>query len=121
ADLVSSTLVGMLAEGLLTESDFGRIDHLDFREWLARHGAAPTTLDSPIVRGMYDLALAYEGGDRARPRFAAGLGLQLAGRMLFDAKGAIFWRMQAGMGEAVFAPLYQALVRRGVEFRFFHR
>jgi uncharacterized protein with NAD-binding domain and iron-sulfur cluster len=120
-DLVSTTLIGMVADGLLREGDYGRIDHLDYREWLARHGAAPTTLDSPVVRGMYDLAFAYEQGDRSRPRFAAGLGLQLAGRMLFDCKGAIFWRMQAGMGETVFAPLYQALLRRGVEFRFFHR
>ena len=55
------------------------------------------------------------------PRFAAGLGLQLAARMLFDFKGSIFWRMQAGMGEVVFAPLYEALSRRGVQFRFFHR
>jgi uncharacterized protein with NAD-binding domain and iron-sulfur cluster len=41
--------------------------------------------------------------------------------MLFDFKGSLFWRMQAGMGEAVFAPLYEALTRRGVEFRFFRR
>jgi len=120
-DLVSTTLLGMVADGLLSGSGFERIDHLDYREWLGLHGAAPTTLDSPIVRGMYDLALAYEGGDRSRPRFAAGLGLQLASRMLFDSKGAIFWRMQAGMGDVVFAPLYQALVGRGVQFRFFHR
>jgi uncharacterized protein with NAD-binding domain and iron-sulfur cluster len=120
-DLVSTTLLGMATDGLLTGQDLDRIDHLDLREWLARHGASPTTLDSPVVRGMYDLALAYEDGDRSRPRFAAGLGLQLAGRMLFDCKGAVFWRMQAGMGEVVFAPLYQALARRGVEFRFFRR
>jgi uncharacterized protein with NAD-binding domain and iron-sulfur cluster len=121
ADLMSTTLLGMLADGLLSGGDFEHIDHLDYREWLNLHGAAPTTLDSPIVRGMYDLALAYEEGDRSRPRFAAGLGLQLASRMLFDSKGAIFWRMQAGMGEVVFAPLYQALVGRGVKFHFFRR
>src|SRR5690606_29167926 len=96
-DLVSSTLLGMLADGLFRPQDLARIDHRDYREWLAGHGAAPTTLDSPVVRGMYDLALAYEGGDRSRPRFAAGLGLELAGRMLFDCKGGVFWRMQAGM------------------------
>jgi hypothetical protein len=94
---------------------------LDYREWLASHGASREALDSAIVRGMYDLTFAYRDGDKRRPGFSAGLGLQLASRMLFDFKGAIFWRMQAGMGEAVFAPLYDALVRRGVEFRFFHR
>ena len=120
-DLVVTCLQGMAADGLLAGQGYGRIDHLDFREWLAGHGAAAETLDSPIVRGMYDLAFAYAEGDRARPRFAAGLGLSLAGRMLFDFKGSIFWRMQAGMGEIVFAPIHEALARRGVEFRFFRR
>ncbi len=120
-DLVATNLQGMVVDGLLSGTGFDRIDHLDYREWLALHGAAEETLDSPIVRGMYDLTFAYEQGDRSRPRFAAGLGLQLAGRMLFDYKGSIFWKMQAGMGEAVFAPLYQGLAARGVEFTFFRR
>jgi uncharacterized protein with NAD-binding domain and iron-sulfur cluster len=42
-------------------------------------------------------------------------------RMFLDYKGALFWKMTAGMGDVVFAPLYQALRRRGVRFRFFHR
>ncbi len=120
-DLVVTSLQGMAADGLLSGQGWERIDHLAYRDWLARHGATRETLDSPVVRGMQDLTFAYEGGDRSRPRFAAGLGLQLSGRMLFDHKGAVFWRMQAGMGEVVFAPLYQALRRRGVEFRFFSR
>jgi uncharacterized protein with NAD-binding domain and iron-sulfur cluster len=41
--------------------------------------------------------------------------------MLMGYSGALFWRMQAGMGEVVFAPLYQVLKSRGVEFCFFHR
>ncbi len=120
-DLAATNVLGMAADGLLSEGAYDRIDHLDYREWLARHGAAPETLASPIVRGMYDLVFAYEDGDKSRPRFAAGLGLQLAARMLFDFKGSIFWRMQAGMGEVVFAPLYEALVRRGVDVELFHR
>ena len=31
------------------------------------------------------------------------------------------WSMRAGMGDVVFAPLYEALRRRGVRFEFFHR
>lgn len=120
-DLVAANLQGMLADRLTTPEAFQRIDHLDYRAWLRGHGADEETLDSPIVRGMYALTFAYEGGDRSRPAFAAGLGLQLAMRMLFDFKGSIFWRMTAGMGEVVFAPLYQVLRDRGVEFRFFHR
>lgn len=120
-DLAATNVLGMAADGLLTSRTYDRIDHLDYREWLARHGAAPETLASPIVRGMYDLVFAYEDGDKSRPRFAAGLGLQLAARMLFDFKGSIFWRMQAGMGEVLFAPLYEALVRRGVDVQLFHQ
>jgi uncharacterized protein with NAD-binding domain and iron-sulfur cluster len=73
------------------------------------------------VRGMYDLVFAYEGGDPERPRFAAGLGLFLASKLFFEYRGSIFWKMRAGMGEVVFAPLYQALRARGVRFEFFSR
>jgi uncharacterized protein with NAD-binding domain and iron-sulfur cluster len=33
----------------------------------------------------------------------------------------MFWKMAAGMGDVVFAPLYEGLRRRGVTFEFFHR
>jgi len=122
AGLVLTCARGAARDGLLTDPDgFGAIDHLDFREWLASHGASPETLDSPLVRGMYDLVFAYEGGDPERPRFAAGLGLFLASKLFFEYRGSIFWKMRAGMGDVVFAPLYEALRRRGVRFEFFSR
>ena len=111
-----------MTDGLLTRPEgFGAINHLDYREWLLQHGIDPAALDSAILRGMYDLVFAYEAGDPARPRFSAGLGLDLATRMLLGYSGALFWKMQAGMGEVIFAPLFEVLRRRGVEFRFFHR
>jgi uncharacterized protein with NAD-binding domain and iron-sulfur cluster len=36
-------------------------------------------------------------------------------------QGALFWEMQAGMGDTVFSPLYLVLKKRGVRFHFFHR
>jgi uncharacterized protein with NAD-binding domain and iron-sulfur cluster len=42
-------------------------------------------------------------------------------RAFFTYRGAFFWKMQSGMGDIVFAPLYEALRRRGVRFEFFHR
>ena len=121
-ELVTANLVGVMADGLLTNPDgFGAINHLDYREWLLRHGIDPDALESPILRGMYDLVFGYEAGDPARPRFSAGLGLELATKMLLEYSGALFWKMQAGMGEVIFAPLYEVLRKRGVEFRFFHR
>jgi uncharacterized protein with NAD-binding domain and iron-sulfur cluster len=121
-ELVTANLFGIMVDGLLTRPEgFGAINHLDYREWLLGHGIEPAALESPILRGMYDLVFAYEAGDPARPRFSAGLGLELATKMLLEYSGALFWKMQAGMGEVIFAPLYEVLRDRGVEFRFFHR
>jgi uncharacterized protein with NAD-binding domain and iron-sulfur cluster len=125
AGLVLSCARGAVVEGLLTgpagPAGLAAIDHLDFREWLAGHGAPTETLTSPLLRGMYDLVFAYQGGDPRRPRFAAGLGLFLAWKMFLEYRGSLFWKMRAGMGEVVFAPLYQALRSRGVRFEFFSR
>ena len=52
---------------------------------------------------------------------SAGVAVFLTTKMFFEYRGAIFWKMAAGMGDVVFAPLYQALRARGVEFEFFHR
>ncbi len=73
------------------------------------------------MRGIYDLAFAFEDGDVTRPRLAAGVALRGAMRMFFTYRGSLFWRMSAGMGDIVFAPLYQVLKHRGVRFEFFHR
>jgi uncharacterized protein with NAD-binding domain and iron-sulfur cluster len=42
-------------------------------------------------------------------------------RMMLTYKGAIFYKMEAGMGDIVFAPFYEVLRKRGVAFKFFHR
>ena len=115
------TILRGIALDQLTVRGYASVDHLDLRQWLARHGASQGAIDSPLVRGFYDLSFAYEDGDPTRPSFPAGLALHLALRMFLDYKGALFWKMRAGMGDVVFAPLYQALRKRGVRFRFFHR
>lgn len=121
-DLVVTCCLGIVSDRLLLDPQgFGAIDDEDFRSWLRRHGARAGTLDSALVRGMYDLVFAYADGDRERPQFCAGLGLFLAGKFFFDYRGSLFWHMRAGMGDVVFAPLYQALRDRGVRFAFFHR
>ncbi|MDP1819051.1 MAG: FAD-dependent oxidoreductase [Acidimicrobiales bacterium] len=121
-DLVTTVLRGMAADGLLRPGGgFASVDHHDFRDWLRRHGAAEATIDGGLVRGMYDLVFGYRDADHTRPAFSAGLGVFLAVRMFLDYKGAIFWKMTAGMGDVVFAPLHQALRRRGVGIRYFHR
>lgn len=121
-DLVMTTTRGILADGLLLDPrGFTAINDQDYRNWIRRHGASEETVDSALVRGMYDLTFANHHGDPARPRFAAGTGLFLSGKLFFDYRGSIFWKMTAGMGDVLFAPMYQALTERGVEFEFFTR
>ena len=67
--------------------------------------------NSRFITGIYDLVFAYEGGDRKRPRLAAGVALRGALRMFFTYRGSMFWRMRSGMGDAVFAPLYKVMLR----------
>lgn len=52
---------------------------------------------------------------------AAGVAMRGAVRMFFTYRGSLFWRMNAGMGDIVFAPLYEVLKQRGAKFEFFHR
>src|SRR5262249_1665515 len=81
--LVGGCVLGALEDRLLVGDGFARIDHLDFREWLTGR-MTPETLESPIIRALYDLVFAYEDGDRDRPRFSAGLGLFLAAQLFFE-------------------------------------
>jgi uncharacterized protein with NAD-binding domain and iron-sulfur cluster len=121
-DLVIAIFVGAARFGLLFHPNgLDAINDYDCREWLRMNGASERSLDSAFMRGLYDLALAYENGDRKRPALAAGQGLRGSLRMFFTYRGAMFWKMRAGMGDVVFAPFYEVLKRRGVKFEFFHR
>lgn len=119
-DMLGATLTGIVRDELLTRG-LGAIDGEDLRDWLARHGADRGMLDrTPVLRGFYDLAFAYEDGDKRRPSMAAGKGV-LSLLMMVNYDGAFMWRMRAGMGDVVFAPLYLALRERGVAFEYFTR
>jgi uncharacterized protein with NAD-binding domain and iron-sulfur cluster len=121
-DVTLATLRGIVRSGLMTDPrGFDAIDQYDCREWLLLNGATEQTVSSGYLRGLYDLGFSYEDGDPARPRIAAGQALRGMVRAFFTYRGSFFWRMQAGMGDIVFAPLYEVLVRRGVRFAFFHR
>jgi uncharacterized protein with NAD-binding domain and iron-sulfur cluster len=121
-DLILAILRGSIRFGLPVDPrGFDAINDYDWREWLRMNGASEQSLDSGFMRGIYDLVFAYEKGDCSRPRLAAGVALRGAMRMFFTYRGSLFWRMSAGMGDVVFAPLYQVLRHRGVRFKFFHK
>ena len=117
---MAAALAGLVRDDVLWRG-FGVLDDEDLREWLCRHGAAEETVArSPVLRGLYDLTFAYREGDKQRPSLAAGKGLQSL-LLMINYEGSFMWRMRAGMGDVVFAPLYLALRQRGVRFEFFSR
>ena len=119
ADLGFAAARGMIADGI-DQHGFMAIDDYDLTEWLGRHGATELALQSAPLRGFYDYFFAYENGDRSRPRMSAGMGLLHLLRVVGEYKGALFWKMQSGMGDACFGPIYEMCKRNGVTFRFFH-
>jgi uncharacterized protein with NAD-binding domain and iron-sulfur cluster len=128
-ELVVTIIVGMLRDELLSDPQgLDAINDEDCRAWLRRHGASERALNSSFVRALYNMAFVdprvFEDPDfseNGRPGLAAGQALRGALRMFFTYRGALFWKLRAGMGDVVFAPLYEVLKQRGVKFRFFHR
>jgi uncharacterized protein with NAD-binding domain and iron-sulfur cluster len=115
-DLGITAVIGAVTDGVDRAPDgWFSIDDHDLRAWLKKHGASALTCDGALVRGFYDLMFTTPGNA------AAGTLLHAALRLALDYKGSVFQKMQAGMGDVVFAPLYQVLRRRGVKFAFFHR
>ncbi len=109
---------GIIADGVLTHG-FDAIDQYDLMEWLKRHGCQKP--DNPFIRAGYDALFAYEKGDPKRPNISAGVSVYGMLRMMLTYRGSMFWRMNAGMGDAIFSPIYLALKARGVRFEFFLR
>jgi uncharacterized protein with NAD-binding domain and iron-sulfur cluster len=121
-DLLLAIVRGLVEDGVLAADDFSVVDDVEFCDWLRAHGAARESVDSALVRSVvYDLAFAYRKGDPRRPAAAAGTALRGLLRAFFTYRGAMMWKMNAGMGDVVFAPLYELLAKRGVDVRFFHR
>ncbi len=120
-DFWATTVSGMVEDGVF-DRGFRVINDVDLRVWLERHGADALTLEhAAFLQGLYDLVFAYREGDKRRPDLAAGKALQAMIRIVCEYKGAVLWKMQAGMGDTVMTPLYDVLRSRGVRFRFFHQ
>ncbi|OUS12452.1 acetoacetate decarboxylase [Gammaproteobacteria bacterium 53_120_T64] len=120
-DLGLAVLTGMLEDDVF-EQGFDVINDIDFYAWLEKHGANPKySVHSAPIRGFYDLVFAYEGGDFNKPNVEAGTILRAMMRIGVCYKGSVMYKMQAGMGDTVFTPIYEVLKERGVKFKFFHK
>ena len=120
ADIGIATAKGIVADGVLFHG-FPAIDGIEWRTWLAKHGASPSAVGSAFVRGIYDYVFGFRGGRGDAMEIEAGTATHGMMRLVLTYKGALFWEMQAGMGDIVFAPLYRALLARGVRFEFFNK
>lgn len=115
-DLAAAIVVGMVEDELVGPDPYWfKIDDLDFRAWIRKHGATELTASCAPITAAYALPF-HEEID-----IAAGTGLVGLLRMLLAYKGSLFWEMQAGMGDTIFAPFHEVLSRRGVRFHYFHR
>jgi uncharacterized protein with NAD-binding domain and iron-sulfur cluster len=127
ADLAGAILRGLAKDALkIATKGLGVLDKYDLRHWLADEPclASPASLSSAPVRALYDLCFAYTDGDSGSfdtANFAAGVAVRCLLRITTGYTDAVCYTMRAGMGEAVIAPLYEALHDNGVRFEFFHK
>ena len=120
-DLGITVMKGVFEDGVIRHG-FDVINDIDFRDWLRKHGGdEELCVNSAPVRGFYDLIFAYEGGNFDQPNAEAGTLLRAMARIGLAYKGGIMFKMQAGMGDTIFTPMYQVLLARGVKFKFFHK
>jgi len=120
-DLLLAAVRGLINDGVVSMGDFSLIDDFDLRAWLVFHGASEESVSSSLLKVLaYDLPFAYAAGAAEEPLISAAVGVYGLFRLLLTYRGAVMWKLNAGMGEIVFAPIYEALVRRGVEFHFGH-
>ncbi len=119
ADLGLAYAHGMAASDAFTHG-YDVLDQWEFSDWLRANGASEAALASVLVRGCYDFVFGFSAGNIHRQNMGAGTAARAMGRLIFTYAGAIFQKMQAGMGDTIFAPYYQVLEKIGVKFRFFH-
>jgi uncharacterized protein with NAD-binding domain and iron-sulfur cluster len=121
ADLGIAVITGLIKDKVFSKG-FGTINNIDFKAWLAKNGANPEyTVESAPVRGFYDLVFGYVDGDFEKGDVEAGVATLAMMRIMLCYKGGVMWKMQAGMGDVIFAPIYELLKSRGVKFEFFNQ
>jgi uncharacterized protein with NAD-binding domain and iron-sulfur cluster len=117
--LSSAFFRGAVDSGLF-RAGFDAIDDWEISAWLLHYGASQESVYSAVFRGCYDYVFGYPGGVTEDRGVGAGTAIRGLLRLAFTYKGALFYKMQAGMGDTIFAPYYQVLKSRGVTFRFFN-
>jgi uncharacterized protein with NAD-binding domain and iron-sulfur cluster len=118
-DLSLAYARGMAATDVFT-SGYDVLDQWEFTDWLRQNGASEAACDSVLLRGCYDFVFGFPAGRPVTGNVGAGTAIRAMSRLVLDYEGSIFWKMQAGMGDTIFAPYYLVLLKLGVKFRFFN-
>ncbi len=123
---VGAALATGLVNGEVDQSTGFAGGDKNFDDWLQENGARSFTLqESGIVRAVYDMAFGLKGSyppqAMSRRDLDADTAILDLLRLFCTYHGDFYYKMQAGMGDTVFAPLYSVLKNRGVRFNFFHR
>lgn len=120
-DLGATVLLGATLDELLlpTPETLSAANRFEYRDWLRSFGAMEMTVESAVVRALYDTVFGYDGGDTSRDGNVEAGSTVRAQLDLISSRGSVFWKMRAGTGDVIAAPLYQCLVQQGVDFRFF--
>ena len=135
AYLVQSIIHGVAADKVM-DKGYNSIDVYEFSEWLFANAVAvakkfpewgePTERATALINwtpitSAYDYVFGYGDADTSKRSFAAGTALRSFMLLVLGYKGHFFWKMRGAMGDVVIAPLYLALLKRGVKFEFLSR
>ncbi len=112
--LALSHILGFLRDEVFTQG-LGVINRFDYKEWLKRNAASELAYNSAPVNAIYSAFFSYHNS------FEAGTAVNIILHLGLKYKGAFYYRMQAGMGDTIFTPMYEVLQKRGVKFQFFHK
>lgn len=119
SDLSLAAAQGMASSDAFA-SGYDVLDQWEFSEWMGQNGASPQVLKSVLMRGCYDFVFGFSQGDISLRNVGAGTGMRAMSRLILTYSGAIFYKMQAGMGDTIFGPYYQVLKNQGVKFKYFN-
>lgn len=126
-DIGFTIIGGILRDGVL-EKNLDILNNIEFMDWLRKHGAADITINSTFITALYDVGFAYENGDITKRNYEAGSAIRIIMRLVLTYKGAFMWKMQTGMGDTIFTPIYNLFEsykpsenEGGIEFKFFHK
>ena len=119
-DISITVFKGIMDDNVL-KNGLDCLNHMDFREWLAKHGLTKTALESYMLQFHYDFIISYIDGDINFPSMETGTFLKYSLQTYFCHDDVPDFEEQGGLGDLIFAPMYEVLKTRGVSFKFFHK